>query len=71
MVKTTKHVTKIKTQPAKPIRIPIHHPCIMCFSVKHRSRECPKKIEVQNMFKTKHVSYNAMTTPKPPNLTMY
>jgi hypothetical protein len=25
----------------------------------------PKKIEVQNMFKTKPISFNAMITPKP------
>ncbi len=70
-IKTTKLIAKIKTQLAKPIKIPIHYPFIMCFSVEHKYGECPQKIEVQNMFKTKPINYNVTTTPKLPNLTMY
>ncbi len=38
---------------------------MICYSIEHRFGECSKKIEVQNMFKIKPISYNAMTTPKP------
>jgi hypothetical protein len=36
----------------------------MYSSIEHRSRECPRKIEVQNMFTVKP-SFNATTTFKP------
>jgi hypothetical protein len=58
IMRSTKLVAKTKTQPSKLGRIPIHYPCIICYSVEHRSRECPKKIKVQNMFNTKSVSSN-------------
>ncbi len=41
---------------------------IMCFNVEHKFGECPKKFEVQNMFKTKHVGTNITTTPKSPKV---
>jgi hypothetical protein len=68
IVKFTQHVAKIKTQLAKPIRIPICYPYITYYSVEHRSRECPRKIKVQNMFKIKLASLNTTTTPKSPKL---
>ncbi len=40
----------------------------MCFNVEHKFGECPKKFEVQNMFKTKHVGTNITTTPKSPKV---
>jgi hypothetical protein len=44
------------------------YPYIICYSVKHRSRECPRKIEVQNVFITKLVSSIVTTTLKPPKI---
>jgi hypothetical protein len=61
-------IIDIKTKPTKPIKIPIHFPCIICSSVEHKSKECPRKIEVQNMFRTKLVSYNIITSLKSPKL---
>jgi hypothetical protein len=61
-------MVEIKTQPIKPIRIPIHYPCIICYNAGCGSRECPRKIEVQNMFRTKHANFNATIAPKPPKL---
>jgi hypothetical protein len=64
IVKFTKPVAK--TQPIELRKIPIHYHCIICSSIGHRLRECPQKIEVQNMFRTKPISSNATTSPKPP-----
>jgi len=66
--KSTKLITKIKTQLVKLGRIPICYPYIICFTKKHKYGECSRKIEVQNMFKTKLVSFNAMTSLKPPKI---
>ncbi len=46
------------------VRILVHYPYIIYYSVEYRSRECLRKIEVQNMFITKLVNSNVMTTPK-------
>jgi hypothetical protein len=51
MVKSTKPIAKTNIQLAKPVKITIRYPCIICSSAKHRFGECPRKIEVQNMFK--------------------
>ncbi len=64
-IKSIEPVTWTKTQPIKSWKIPIHYPYIICSSVEHRCGEFPKKIEVQNMFRTKHVSSIVTTTPKP------
>ncbi len=66
IVKSTKHVVETKTPLVKISRIHVRYPCIICSHVEHRFGECPKKIEVQNMFKIKPISSNAMITPKPP-----
>ncbi len=65
-IKSTKPVAGFKTQPIKLRKIYVHYPCINYCNVEHRSRECPRKIEVHNMFKTKSISYNATITLKPP-----
>jgi Iap family predicted aminopeptidase len=52
-------------QPVKSGKILVHYPCIFFSSIEHRSRKCPSKIKIHDMFKTKHVSYNAIITPKP------
>jgi hypothetical protein len=61
-------VAGTKTQPGKLGKIHVHCPYIIWYSVKHRYRECPRKIEVHNMFKTKPISSNVTTTLKPPKL---
>jgi len=66
IVKSIELVAGIETQLVKSRKVPIRYPCIICFSVEHRFRECPKKIEVQNMFKIKPISSNATIAPKPP-----
>jgi metal-sulfur cluster biosynthetic enzyme len=38
MVKSTKLVARTKTQLVKSGKIHAHYPCIICFSVEHRSR---------------------------------
>ncbi len=45
-IKSTKLVTKTKTQPVKLGRIPIRYPYIICFSEEHRYGKCLRKIEV-------------------------
>jgi hypothetical protein len=67
-IKSIKLVVGTKTQPIKSGKIRVHYPYIICFSVKHRSRECPRKIEAHNMFKTKPISSNVMKTPKLPKI---
>jgi hypothetical protein len=67
-IKSIKPIARPKTQHVKLGKIHVHYPYIICYSIEHRSIKCPKKIEVQNMFRTKHVSSNATTTPKPPKI---
>jgi hypothetical protein len=57
IVKSIEHVTKTKSQLIKLVRIHVRYPCIICSYAKHRSKKCPKKIEVQNMFRTKPINY--------------
>jgi len=45
-VKSTKLVARTKTEPVKSGKLHVHYPCIICSNVEHRSRECPRKIEV-------------------------
>jgi hypothetical protein len=66
-VKSIKHVARKKTQPVKPRKIHVCYPYIIFSSIKYRFREYPRKIEVQNMFKTKLVNSSA-TTPKLPKI---
>jgi hypothetical protein len=68
IVKSIEPIVRTKTQPIKSGKMPICYPYIICFSVEYRCGKCLKKIEVQNMFKTKHVNSNVITTPKPPNI---
>jgi hypothetical protein len=61
IIKSTKPEVGTKTQHVKSGKILVCYPCINYSNIKHRSKECPKKIEVQNMFRI-----NAMTTPISP-----
>jgi hypothetical protein len=45
-IKSIEPIARIKTQLVKSIKIPIHYPSIICFSVEHKYGECLKKIEV-------------------------
>jgi hypothetical protein len=65
-IKFIEHVARTKTQPIKSRKIFVCYPCIICYSVKHIFGKCPKKIEVQNMFRIKLVSSNVMITSKSP-----
>jgi hypothetical protein len=65
IVKSIKSIVRTKTQPIKSGKMPIRYPYIICFSLEYRCGECLKKIEVQNMFKTKNVNSNVITTLKP------
>jgi hypothetical protein len=64
-IKSTEPVVRTKTQPIELGKILACYPCIICSSIEHRFGECLRKIKVQNMFRTKLVSSNATTTPKP------
>ncbi len=66
IVKSKKLVTRTKTQLVKSGKIHVCYPCIIYSSVKHRSGECLRKNEVQNMFRTKLVNFNATTASKLP-----
>jgi hypothetical protein len=54
-IKSTKLVVGTKTQLVKSGRIHVYCSCIIYFSVEYRFGECPRKIKVQNMFRTKPV----------------
>jgi hypothetical protein len=60
IVKSTKHLARTKTQPVKSRKIPIHYPCIICYSVEQRFKKCLRKIEVHNMLRTKPPKINNM-----------
>jgi hypothetical protein len=64
IVKSMEPIIRIKTQPVKLEKIRVRYPCMICFKVEHKSRECPRKIEVHNMFRTKPISCNATTSFK-------
>jgi hypothetical protein len=68
IIKSLKPIAITKTQPIKLGKILICYPYIICFNVEHIFGECPQKIEVQNMFKTKLVNSNAITTSKLPKI---
>jgi hypothetical protein len=65
IIKSIELVVKTKTQLVKLGKIDVRYPCLIYSNAAHRSGKCPKKIEVQNMLKTKHVNYNVTKTPKP------
>jgi len=46
IVKSTKLIVGTKTQLVKSGKILVRYPCIICYNVKHRCGECPRKIEV-------------------------
>ncbi len=62
IVKSTKLAIGTKIQLVKSRKILVRYPCIIFYNVEHRLGECPRKIEVQNMFRIKLISSNATTT---------
>jgi hypothetical protein len=63
-IKFTKPIVGTKTQLVKSRKLLVRYHYIICSNIEHRYEECPKKIEVQNMFRIKHISSNATTTHK-------
>jgi pantothenate synthetase len=61
-VNSVELVQKTKTQLVKLGRILVCYPYRIYSSAEHRSRECPQKIKVQNMFRTKPIRFNTTTT---------
>ncbi len=51
--KVVEPVVEVIAQLVKPTIVPLKYPCIIYFSSKHRAPNYPRKIEVQNMFRTK------------------
>jgi hypothetical protein len=43
-------VIEVISQPIKLARIPLRYLCIICFSSQYYAFDCPKNIEVYNMF---------------------
>jgi hypothetical protein len=70
VVKFIKLVTWSNAQPIKPIRIHLHYPCIICFSVNYWFGNCLRKIEIQNMFTTKLFNFCTVAC-KPSKLIMF
>ncbi len=70
IVKSIKPITWSNAQPIKPIKIPLHYPCIIYFSADYRFGNYPRKTEIQNMFRTKLFSFSTMAC-KPPKLIMF
>jgi hypothetical protein len=68
MVEWIKPIRGNKTQLVKLRKIHVRYPYIVCFNVKHIFKKCPKKFELQNMFKTKLISDNVTITSKPPKI---
>ncbi len=58
------------TQPIKPNRVPLRYPCIICSNSEHCALDCPRKVEVQNMFQTKPTTTTNVVAknPKPNNV---
>jgi hypothetical protein len=44
IVKFIEPIIETKTQPIKSRKIPTHYPCIICSSIEHRFKKCPRKI---------------------------
>jgi hypothetical protein len=65
-IKSIEPVIRTKTQPIKSGKILICYPYIICYNAEHRFRKCPRKIEIQNMLKTKPISFNVMTALQQP-----
>ncbi len=68
IVKSIEPIAGTKTQLVKLENILVCYLYIIFSSIEHRFGECPRKSEVQNMFRTKLISYNAMITLKPPKI---
>jgi hypothetical protein len=66
IIKSTKPIVGTKTQLVKSRKMHVCYPSIICSNVEHRSRKCPTKFEVQNMYNIKPISFSATTTFKPP-----
>jgi len=69
-IATMKSIKPITWSNAQPIKIPLHYPCIICFSADYRFGNCSRKVEIQNMFRTKLFNCSIVAY-KPPKLIMF
>jgi hypothetical protein len=60
--KTIESIIEVTTQLTKPMKVPLQYPCIISYNMEHRSKNCPCKKEVQNMFCTKTANTTQVTT---------
>jgi hypothetical protein len=68
IIKFIELIASTKAQFVKSRKIHVRYPCINCSTIEHRYEECPRKIEIQNMFRTTPFSSNAMITFKLPTI---
>jgi hypothetical protein len=63
--KVAEPVAEVIAQLVKPTIVPLRYPCIIYFSFEHCALDCPRKIEVQNMFRTKPTITITIITKNP------
>jgi hypothetical protein len=61
VTKTIESIVEVTTQLAKPMKVPLQYPCIICSNMEHRLKNCPYK-KVQNIFCTKTVNTTQVIT---------
>jgi hypothetical protein len=68
--KVAELVAKGTTQLVKPTKVTLRYPCIIYYSYEHCAFDCFRKIEVQNMFRTKpnNITIEAAKNHKPDNV---
>ncbi len=64
-IKVVEPVVEVISQLVKPTIVPLKYPCIIYFSSKHHALDCPRKIEVQNMFWIKLTIIATIVTKNP------
>jgi hypothetical protein len=52
-IKVAKLVVEVTTQPIKPTKVPLKYPYIIYSNFERCAPNCPKKIKVHKMFRTK------------------
>ncbi len=50
--KVVELVVEVSAQAIKPIKVPFRYPCIINSTFEHHALDCPRKINVQNIFRT-------------------
>jgi hypothetical protein len=70
VTKTIESIVEVTTQLAKPMKVPLQYPCIICSNMEHRLKNCPYK-KVQNIFCTKPVKIDNVLVNVIANVTTY